>query len=79
MTALNPVLTVGHQIAEPLRRHLRLSRRQARKAAMALLDRVGIPGSAPARRQLRARSSRAGCGNGNDRHRACMPASRHDR
>src|SRR4051812_10067768 len=46
MTSLNPVLTVGHQIAEPLRRHLRLSRRQARKAAMALLDRVGIPGSA---------------------------------
>ena len=46
MTSLNPILTVGHQIAEPLRCHLRLSRRQARKAAMALLDRVGIPGSA---------------------------------
>ena len=43
MTALNPLHTVGAQIAEPLRLHQGLSARQAREAALALLDRVGIP------------------------------------
>jgi peptide/nickel transport system ATP-binding protein len=43
MTALNPVHTVGHQVAEPLRLHRNLSSAQARKEAIALLDRVGIP------------------------------------
>jgi peptide/nickel transport system ATP-binding protein len=43
MTALNPVHTVGHQVAEPLRLHEGLSFRQAREKALALLNRVGIP------------------------------------
>ncbi len=43
MSALNPVLTIGRQIAEPLLRHLRLSRRQARARAESLLDEVGMP------------------------------------
>jgi oligopeptide/dipeptide ABC transporter ATP-binding protein len=43
MTALNPVLTVGAQVAEPLRRHLRLSRGAARARAAALLAQVGLP------------------------------------
>ncbi|MEY4884421.1 MAG: hypothetical protein RIS34_2275 [Pseudomonadota bacterium] len=43
MTALNPVHSIGHQVAEPLRLHRRLSARQARAEALALLDRVGIP------------------------------------
>lgn len=43
MTALNPVHTIGHQVAEPLRLHEGLSVRQARKEALALLNRVGIP------------------------------------
>ena len=43
MTALNPVLTVGRQVAEPLRRHLRLSRGAARARMVALLDQVGLP------------------------------------
>lgn len=43
MTALNPVHTVGRQVAEPLRLHQKLSAAQAREAAIALLDRVGIP------------------------------------
>ncbi len=43
MTSLNPVYTVGHQIAEQLRAHLDLDRRQARARAIAMLDRVGIP------------------------------------
>ncbi|MBW7963123.1 ABC transporter ATP-binding protein [Bradyrhizobium sp. BR 10261] len=43
MTALNPMHTIGHQVAEPLQRHKRYSAAQARKEAIALLDRVGLP------------------------------------
>jgi peptide/nickel transport system ATP-binding protein len=43
MTSLNPVFTVGQQLAEPLRRHLGMGRRQARDRAEALLAEVGIP------------------------------------
>jgi peptide/nickel transport system ATP-binding protein len=43
MTALNPVHTIGHQVAEPLRLHRGFSARQARAQVLALLDRVGIP------------------------------------
>jgi peptide/nickel transport system ATP-binding protein len=46
MTALNPVHSIGHQVAEPLRLHRRLSASAARKEAIALLDRVGIPDAA---------------------------------
>ncbi|MBI4046789.1 MAG: ABC transporter ATP-binding protein [Devosia nanyangense] len=42
MTSLNPVLTVGRQIMEPLRRHLKLSHAAARNRAKELLDLVGI-------------------------------------
>ncbi|MER8627858.1 ABC transporter ATP-binding protein [Mesorhizobium sp. M1143] len=43
MTSLNPVLTVGYQLMEPLRKHLGLSRGQARERALELLSLVGIP------------------------------------
>ena len=43
MTALNPVLTVGEQIAETARRHLNVSSREARNRAIEALRRVGIP------------------------------------
>lgn len=46
MTALNPVHTIGQQVAEPLRLHRGMSGQQARKEAIALLDRVGIPSAA---------------------------------
>jgi len=46
MTALNPVHTVGHQVAEPLRLHRGMSASAARREAIALLDRVGIPDAA---------------------------------
>ncbi|HVZ44566.1 MAG TPA: ABC transporter ATP-binding protein [Ramlibacter sp.] len=46
MTALNPVHTIGHQVAEPLRLHRGLGARQARSEAIALLERVGIPNAA---------------------------------
>lgn len=40
LTGLNPVFTVGEQIAEVLRAHLPISRREARDRAAALLGRV---------------------------------------
>lgn len=43
MTSLNPVLTIGDQIVEVLRRHRRLGRQQARAEALKLLTRVRIP------------------------------------
>ena len=46
MTSLNPVLSVGHQITEPLRAHLGMSRRASRERAVELLERVGIPAAA---------------------------------
>ena len=46
MTALNPVHTIGKQVAEPLRLHRGMSAAQARTKAVALLDRVGIPDAA---------------------------------
>ena len=42
MTALNPVHTIGRQVAEPLRLHQGLTARQARAEAVALLEHVGI-------------------------------------
>ncbi|GHH03163.1 ABC transporter ATP-binding protein [Pseudodonghicola xiamenensis] len=43
MTALNPVMPLGEQVAEVLRQHQGLSREQARIAACAAFDRVKIP------------------------------------
>ena len=43
MTSLNPVLTIGHQIAEALRIHKRLGREQARERAREMLELVRIP------------------------------------
>jgi peptide/nickel transport system ATP-binding protein len=49
MTALDPVFTIGEQIAETLIRHEGVSRRAARQQALELLERVQIPS---ARRRL---------------------------
>ena len=46
MTSLNPVLSVGYQLTEPLRVHLGMSRAAARQRAVELLERVGIPAAA---------------------------------
>ncbi|HWS76514.1 MAG TPA: ABC transporter ATP-binding protein [Quisquiliibacterium sp.] len=46
MTALNPLHTIGRQVAEPLRLHRRMGAAQARREAIGLLERVGIPDAA---------------------------------
>jgi oligopeptide/dipeptide ABC transporter ATP-binding protein len=43
MTSLNPVFTIGDQISEMLRLHLKMSRKDARHRTIELLDLVGIP------------------------------------
>ena len=43
MTALNPVMTVGDQLTEPLRLHLGMSQAKALERARELLALVGIP------------------------------------
>jgi oligopeptide/dipeptide ABC transporter ATP-binding protein len=51
MTALNPVLTVGSQVAEVVRVHERTTRQAASDRAVAMLDTVRIPGAAARARQ----------------------------
>ncbi len=46
MTALNPVLSIGFQIMEPLRIHMGMDRAAARGRATELLQKVGIPDAA---------------------------------
>ena len=43
MTALNPVLTIGYQLREPLMLHKKLSKAEASKQGIELLTQVGIP------------------------------------
>ncbi|HEX7736600.1 MAG TPA: ABC transporter ATP-binding protein [Ktedonobacteraceae bacterium] len=46
MTCLNPTMTVGKQIGEALRIHLSLSREEAKRRSVSLLEQVGIPAAA---------------------------------
>ncbi|MHB8482486.1 MAG: ABC transporter ATP-binding protein [Nitrospiria bacterium] len=43
MTSLNPVFTVGEQVAEMLRLHLKMSRKEAKEKTIELFKGVGIP------------------------------------
>jgi oligopeptide transport system ATP-binding protein len=43
MTSLNPVMTIGKQVAEPMIEHLGMTEAQARDRAIELLSMVGIP------------------------------------
>jgi len=43
MTSLNPVFTIGDQIMEAIQLHQRLNKKEARKKAIEMLDRVKIP------------------------------------
>jgi len=44
MTALNPIMTVGAQISEAIRLHNKMSRAEAEREAVKMLEMVGIPG-----------------------------------
>jgi oligopeptide transport system ATP-binding protein len=46
MTSLNPVLTIGRQLAEPLMLHIGMTRKQAEDRSAELLGMVGIPNAA---------------------------------
>jgi len=46
MTSLNPVLTIGFQLMEPLKIHFNMTQEQARTRAVELLSAVGIPAAA---------------------------------
>jgi oligopeptide/dipeptide ABC transporter ATP-binding protein len=46
MTSLNPTLTIGTQITETILRHFDVSKEEARKRAVALLEEVQIPRAA---------------------------------
>jgi len=50
MTSLNPVLSVGYQLTEPLKQHRGMGEAAAKDAAAKLLARVGIPRTAWRRR-----------------------------
>lgn len=43
MTSLNPIITVGEQIAETIRKHQKLGRKEANRKAVEMLKLVGIP------------------------------------
>jgi len=45
MTSLNPVLSIGFQLTEPLMLHLGMSKEEARQRAVELMKQVGIPGA----------------------------------
>lgn len=57
LTALNPVLTIGEQVAEIYRYRAGYGRAQARKAAVEMLARVGLPNPAEAARNYPHRFS----------------------
>jgi oligopeptide transport system ATP-binding protein len=46
MTSLNPVLTIGQQVAEALELHLGMSKSEGRQRTVELLEMVGIPSAA---------------------------------
>ena len=43
MTSLNPVLSIGRQLTEPLELHLKMTKVQSRRRAVELLELVGLP------------------------------------
>ncbi|SPZ03922.1 oligopeptide/dipeptide ABC transporter ATP-binding protein-like protein [Pseudomonas luteola] len=63
MTSLNPLMTVGQQLEETVRRHEAVSRGQARQRTREMLDAVRVP-QVEKRLTQYPTSCPAGCGNG---------------
>ena len=73
LSAMHPYYTVGNQIVEAYRIHNDVTKKEARKRAIDMLDRVGIPQPHP-RRRLPAPVLRRHAPAGDDRHGAvCDP------
>ncbi len=51
MTSLNPLMRIGNQVSEGLRRRLSVPRREARERAISLMESVGIPDAGTRYRQ----------------------------
>lgn len=52
MTALNPTFTIGFQLREPLMIHKKMSKKEATKKSIELLEKVGIPNPVEKLRQF---------------------------
>jgi oligopeptide/dipeptide ABC transporter ATP-binding protein len=79
MTSLNPVYTIGYQLAEPLRAHMGMNKAQARARSIELLELVGIPDAERAAQGLSAPVFRRHAAAGDDRHCACLRPAGADR
>ncbi|STD22742.1 oligopeptide/dipeptide ABC transporter ATPase [Enterobacter asburiae] len=67
MTALNPVLTIGKQMAEILMRNKGLSKKAAKAAAIVMLEQVGIAEAERPIRPVSPRVQRRDAPEGDDR------------
>jgi oligopeptide transport system ATP-binding protein len=76
MSSLNPVLTIGEQVAEPLRLHKGMNRREARAAAGDLLGQGLHPRRPRAPGRLPPPVLRRHAPAGDDRHGHRLPARR---
>ena len=72
MTSLNPVFTIGDQIAEAVELHESVSRQQAWQRAVAMLARVGIPDPARRAEEYPQPDVRRHAATGHDRHGAVL-------
>ena len=79
MTSLNPVLTIGLQIIEPLNIHLGMTDAQARARAVELLQLVGIPDAERPARAVSASVLRRHAPARDDRDRPCLQSEAHHR
>ncbi len=79
MTALNPVKTIGEQVAEGIRLHTGAARAEAEERARKMLDRVGLPREAVSAVALSARAFRRPAPARRHRHRLRAEAQAADR
>ena len=74
LSSLNPVIPIGLQVTEVLRRHRGMAQGGGAQGGRELLDRVGIPDPRAPARLLPAPALRRDAAAGADRDRAGLPA-----